>query len=37
LSQQLKQKDAAQSNPLFKLGKERLELIGKHADTLMQG
>ncbi|MFT6779796.1 MAG: hypothetical protein ACJAV1_003740 [Paraglaciecola sp.] len=37
MSQQLKQKDAAQSNPLFKLGKERLELIGKHADTLMQG
>jgi hypothetical protein len=37
LSQQLKQKDAAQSNPLFTLGKERLELIGKHADTLMQG
>ncbi len=33
----MKQKDAAQSNPLFTLGKERLELIGKHADTLMQG
>ncbi len=26
-----------QSHPLFSLGKERLELIGKHADTLMQG
>ncbi|WP_205967623.1 hypothetical protein [Paraglaciecola sp. 20A4] len=30
-------KSGAQSNPLFQLGKERLELIGKHADTLMQG
>lgn len=32
-----KQKSNAQSNPLFALGKERLELIGKHADALMQG
>lgn len=32
-----KQRSAAQSNPLFELGKERLELIGKHADALMQG
>ncbi|MEP1446543.1 MAG: hypothetical protein ABJK37_10585 [Paraglaciecola sp.] len=32
-----KQKSGAQSNPLFALGKERLELIGKHADALMQG
>ncbi|MBL4631448.1 MAG: hypothetical protein JKY14_09920 [Paraglaciecola sp.] len=32
-----KQKSSAQSNPLYKLGKERLELIGKHADALMQG
>ena len=30
-------KSSAQSNPLFQLGKERLELIGKHADALMQG
>ena len=30
-------KSGAQSNPLFQLGKERLELIGKHADALMQG
>jgi hypothetical protein len=37
LSQAPKQKSLAQSNPLFKLGKERLELIGKHADALMQG
>jgi len=37
LSQVSKQKNAAQSNPLFELGKERLELIGKHADALMQG
>jgi hypothetical protein len=31
------QKNTAQSNPLFALGKERLELIGKHADALMHG
>jgi hypothetical protein len=37
LSQASKQKSLAQSNPLFELGKERLELIGKHADVLMQG
>jgi hypothetical protein len=37
LSRASKQKSTAQSNPLFSLGKERLELIGKHADTLMQG
>ena len=37
MSQAPKQKIPAQSNPLFELGKERLELIGKHADALMQG
>lgn len=37
MSQAPKQKSSAQSNPLFALGKERLELIGKHADALMQG
>tara|TARA_R110002153_G_scaffold46985_10_gene132859 strand:- start:20877 stop:22148 length:1272 start_codon:yes stop_codon:yes gene_type:complete len=37
LSQAPKQKSTVQSNPLFELGKERLELIGKHADVLMQG
>jgi hypothetical protein len=37
LSQASKQKSLAQGNPLFELGKERLELIGKHADALMQG
>ncbi len=37
MSQAPKQKSLAQSNPLFKLGKMRLELIGKHADALMQG
>jgi hypothetical protein len=37
LSQSPKQKSTVQSNPLFALGKERLELIGKHADALMQG
>jgi hypothetical protein len=37
LSQAPKQSNSAQSNPLFELGKERLELIGKHADALMQG
>jgi hypothetical protein len=37
LSQVSKPKSLAQSNPLFELGKERLELIGKHADALMQG
>ncbi|WP_339722051.1 hypothetical protein [uncultured Paraglaciecola sp.] len=37
MSQSPKQKSSAQSNPLFTLGKERLELIGKHADALMQG
>ena len=37
MSRAPKQKSSAQSNPLFELGKERLELIGKHADALMQG
>jgi len=37
LSQVKQKKSTAQSNPLFELGKERLELIGKHADALMQG
>ena len=37
MSQPSKQKNIAQSNPLFELGKERLELIGRHADVLMQG
>ncbi|MFT4748078.1 MAG: hypothetical protein ACI8XG_002162 [Congregibacter sp.] len=37
MSRAPKQKSPAQSNPLFELGKERLELIGKHADALMQG
>lgn len=37
MSQAPKQKSTVQSNPLFELGKERLELIGKHADALMQG
>ena len=37
MSQAPKQKSSAQSNPLFELGKDRLELIGKHADALMQG
>jgi hypothetical protein len=37
LSRAPKQKSPSQSNPLFGLGKERLELIGKHADALMQG
>ena len=37
MSQAPKQKSLVQSNPLFELGKERLELIGKHADALMQG
>jgi hypothetical protein len=37
LSQVSKQKSPVQSNPLFELGKERLDLIGKHADALMQG
>ncbi|MBU3004305.1 hypothetical protein [Paraglaciecola arctica] len=37
MSQTPNQKSGAQSNPLFALGKERLELIGKHADALMQG
>ena len=37
MSQAPKHKSSAQSNPLFELGKERLELIGKHADALMQG
>ena len=37
MTQPPKQKSTAQSNPLFALGKERLELIGKHADALMQG
>lgn len=30
-------KSSAQSNPLFQLGTERLELIGKHAEALMHG
>ncbi|MCF2947772.1 hypothetical protein L0668_06620 [Paraglaciecola aquimarina] len=30
-------KSSAKSNPLFDLGKERLELIGKHAEALMAG
>ncbi|MFT6776178.1 MAG: hypothetical protein ACI9J4_000582 [Paraglaciecola sp.] len=37
MSHSPKQKSPTQSNPLFELGKERLELIGKHADALMQG
>jgi hypothetical protein len=37
LSQAPKQKSSAPSNPLFALGKERLELMGKHAEALMQG
>lgn len=37
MSQAAKQKSLSQGNPLFELGKERLELIGKHADALMQG
>ena len=37
MSQVKQKKSTAQSNPLFELGKERLELIGKHADALMQG
>jgi hypothetical protein len=37
LNQAVKQKRQSQSNPLFELGKERLTLIGKHADALMQG
>ena len=37
MSQAPKQKSSAPSNPLFALGKERLELIGKHAEALMQG
>lgn len=37
MSQSSKSNNALQSNPLFELGKERLELIGKHADALMQG
>ncbi|WP_299073225.1 hypothetical protein [uncultured Paraglaciecola sp.] len=37
MSQPLTPKSTAQSNPLFELGKERLELIGKHAEALMQG
>lgn len=37
MSQAPKQKSTVQSNPMFELGKERLELIGKHADALMQG
>jgi hypothetical protein len=37
LSQSPQPKNTVQSNPLFALGKERLELIGKHADALMQG
>ena len=37
MSKASKQQGSAQSNPLFELGKGRLELIGKHADVLMQG
>ncbi|MFT4937683.1 MAG: hypothetical protein ACI88A_000701 [Paraglaciecola sp.] len=37
MSKATKQKSTAQSNPLFELGRERLELIGKHAEVLMQG
>ena len=37
MSQAPKQTSSVQSNPLFELGKERLELIGKHADALMHG
>jgi hypothetical protein len=37
LSQAQQKKNTSQSNPLFELGKERLELIGKHAEALMQG
>ena len=37
MSQVKQNKNSVQSNPLFELGKERLELIGKHADALMQG
>ena len=37
MSQAPKQKSSAPSNSLFALGKERLELIGKHADALMHG
>jgi hypothetical protein len=37
LSQGSRQQIKGQSNPLFALGKERLELIGKHAEVLMQG
>ncbi|MFT2090374.1 hypothetical protein [Paraglaciecola sp. 2405UD69-4] len=37
MNQASKLNNTLQSNPLFELGKERLELIGKHADALMQG
>ncbi|MGS2721791.1 hypothetical protein [Paraglaciecola aestuariivivens] len=37
MSQSSKGAAAAQSNPLFALGAQRLELIGKHAELLMQG
>ncbi|WP_133470496.1 hypothetical protein [Paraglaciecola marina] len=37
MNQASKSNNTLQSNPLFELGKERLELIGKHADALMQG
>ncbi|WP_158971698.1 hypothetical protein [Paraglaciecola sp. L3A3] len=37
MSQSTPAKSTVQSNPLFALGKERLELIGKHAEPLMQG
>lgn len=36
MSQAQQKKNTSQSNPLFELGKERLELIGKHAEALMQ-
>lgn len=37
MSSSSQSKNTIQSNPLFALGKERLELIGKHAEALMQG
>ncbi|MEP0175173.1 MAG: hypothetical protein ABJH28_13400 [Paraglaciecola sp.] len=37
MNQPSKSNNALQSNPLFDLGKERLELIGKHSEALMQG
>ncbi|MFQ3196400.1 MAG: hypothetical protein ACI8R9_001092 [Paraglaciecola sp.] len=37
MSQAPRQTNTVPSNPLFALGKERLELMGKHAEALMQG